>query len=150
MSWNNLRIGRFSQAQGEYLVTFNTQDKSPFFNDFELGCLFCRQIAINQYRYQCTWLTWVLMPDHFHGLLRLNCAQSQLSATIAALKGDSTHVINKHLKRTGKVWQPAFHDRALRAEENRVSIARYIAGYPLRKKLVSDLKDYPFWNAIYL
>lgn len=57
MSWNDLRSGRFSQEQGEYFITFNTYQRDSFFNDFELACLFCRQIALNEQRYQCTWLT---------------------------------------------------------------------------------------------
>lgn len=30
MSWNDLRTGRFSQAQGEYFITFNTHNKIDF------------------------------------------------------------------------------------------------------------------------
>ena len=90
------------------------------------------------------------MPDHFHGLLRLDSADAELSKVVGALKGASAHVINKHLNSKGKLWQSSFHDRALRAEESRIHIARYIVGNPLRKELVTDVKDYPFWNSVYL
>ena len=150
MSWNDLRKGRFSQEHGEYLITFNTLDRLAVFDDFDLACLFCRQIAVNQRRYQCTWLTWVLMPDHFHGLLRLESTENTLSRVVAGLKATSGYAVNQHLKRTGRFWQPAFHDRALRADDDRIAIARYIVGNPIRAELVSDLKDYPFWNAVYL
>ena len=150
MSWNDLRSGRFSQEQGEYFITFNTYQRDSFFNEFELACLFCRQIALNEQRYQCTWLTWVLMPDHFHGLLRLDGPGAELSKVVGGLKGASSYVINKHLKRAGKLWQPAFHDRALREEEDRINISRYIVGNPLRKELVTDLKYYSFWDSVYL
>ncbi len=150
MSWSDLRVGRFSQMQGEYLITFNTYDRMVLFDDFASACLFCQQIALNERLYQCTWLTWVLMPDHFHGLLRLDRAGVELSQVVGALKGASAYAVNKHLKRKGKLWQPAFHDRGLRAEEDRVNIARYIVGNPLRKELVTDLKNYPFWDSVYL
>ncbi|MDD2224511.1 MAG: transposase [Gammaproteobacteria bacterium] len=150
MSWNDLRVGRYSQAHGEYLVTFNTHNRITFFDDFELAHLFCQHIAFNERLHQCTWLTWVLMPDHFHGLLRLDSADAELSKVVGALKGASAHVINKHLNSKGKLWQSSFHDRALRAEESRIHIARYIVGNPLRKELVTDVKDYPFWNSVYL
>jgi len=150
MSWNDLREGRFSQERGEYLITFNTLDRITFFDDFDLACLFCRQIAANERRYQCTWLTWVLMSDHFHGLLRLENAESTLSRVVAGLKATSGYAANQHLKRQGRFWQPAFHDRALRTEDDRIAIARYIVGNPLRAELVSNLKEYPFWNAVYL
>ena len=150
MSWNDLRVGRFSQAQGEYLITFNTHDRAAFFNNYELACLFCQRIALNELQHQCTWLTWVLMPDHFHGLLRLDKASADLSKVVGSLKGATAYVINQHLNRTGKVWQSSFHDRALRAEEDRIGIARYIVANPLRKELVTDVKDYPFWDSVYL
>ena len=150
MSWNDLRKGRFSQERGEYLITFNTLERIAFFDNFERACLFCRQIALNEQRYQCTWLTWVLMPDHFHGLLRLESSESSLSKVVSGLKATSGYAVNKQLKRQGRFWQPAFHDRALRADDDRLAIARYIAGNPLRAELVSDLRDYPFWNAVYL
>ena len=69
---------------------------------------------------------------------------------MAGLKATSGYAVNQHLKRTGRFWQPAFHDRALRADDDRIAIARYIVGNPIRAELVSDLKDYPFWNAVYL
>ena len=149
MSWDDLRKGRYSQAHGEYFITFNTQDKQPYFNDFNLAHLFCQQIAVNEIKYQCTWLTWVLMPDHFHGLLRLD-ENDNLSKTVGALKGASSFVINQRLKKKGKLWQTAFYDRALRADDDRKNIARYIAANPLRKGLVDNIGDYPFWHSIYL
>ena len=150
MSWNDLRVGRFSQVQGEYLISFNTHDRIAYFENFELARLFCQYIRRHEDQHQCTWLTWVLMPDHFHGLLRLDVTSAELSKVVGALKGASAYLINQHLNRTGKVWQSSFHDRALRAEEDRIDIARYIVANPLRKELVTDVKDYPFWDSVYL
>jgi|SRR5690554_5425879 len=150
MSWNDLRKGRFSQTNGEYFITFNTHNKTPYFYNFELACLFCQQISSNEHAQQCTWLAWVLMPNHFHGLLSLNNESSKLSKTLGALKGRSAFSINQHLKRKGRLWQPAFYERALRAEDDRLAIARYIIANPLRKGLVKSVKDYPFWNSVYL
>ncbi len=150
MSWNDLRVGRFSQTQGEYFITFNTHDRVAYFDDFELASLFCQQIVINERQHQCAWLAWVLMPDHFHGLLRLESTDAELSKVVGALKGSSAYSINKHLNRKGKFWQSSFYDRALRAEEDRINIARYIIANPLRKALVADVADYSFWNSVYL
>lgn len=150
MSWDDLRKGRCSQENGEYFITFNTHHKQPYFNDFSLACLFCQQIAMNEIKYKGTWFTWVLMPDHFHGLLRLGADGESLSKVVGALKGASGFVINKKLQRKGKSWQASFYDRALRDEDDRKNIARYIVTNPLRKGLVSKIGDYPFWNSVYL
>ena len=48
------------------------------------------------------------------------------------------------------MWQAAFHDHALRKEENLHEIARYIVANPLRAGLVSSLAEYPHWDAVWL
>ncbi len=150
MSWNDLRKGRYSQNNGEYFITFNTNKRRLIFNEFTLAQLFCRQIKINEKKHQCLWLTWVLMPDHFHGLLQFNKNETQLSTVVGELKGASAHLINQLNGSKEKLWQSSFYDHALRQEENRKDIARYIVSNPLRKKLVKDIRNYPFWNSIYL
>ncbi|WP_237162677.1 transposase [Shewanella halifaxensis] len=69
MSWNDLREGRCSIG-GEYFITFNTENKQPIFYDFYIARLFCSLLGENECQHDCRWVTWVLMPDHFHGLLR--------------------------------------------------------------------------------
>ncbi|MEO9944558.1 transposase [Paraglaciecola sp.] len=150
MSWSDLRKGRYSLAECEYFITFNTLDRQPFFKDFDLACLFSQQISVNETKHHCTWLTWVLMPDHFHGLVRLGLKDSNLSKLVGALKGASSFKINKHRGCSGNVLQPSFYDRALRAEDDRKNMARYIVANPLRKGLVRHIKYYPFWNSVYL
>lgn len=149
MSWNDLRTGRYSQANTEYFITFNIHNRSSIFEDVKIARLFCKHIAVNEKKNQCKWLTWVLMPDHFHGLLQLG-EKVQLSKVIAELKGTTAYKINAELDRKGKLWQTSFYDHALREEENRKNIARYIVANPLRKGLVKDIKKYPYWNSIYL
>jgi putative transposase len=48
------------------------------------------------------------------------------------------------------VWQRGFYDRAIRKEEDLLAVARYIVANPLRAGLVSQLSDYPFWDAVWL
>jgi hypothetical protein len=42
---------------------------------------------------------------------------------------------------------PAFHDHALRGDEDLQSVTRYLVGNPLRAGLVENIGEYPFWNA---
>ncbi|WP_248280193.1 transposase [Marinomonas sp. UCMA 3892] len=99
MSWSDLRKGRLSEPNREYFITFNTLDRIPHFNDFSLAHLFCQQIETNQKHHKCTWLTWVLMPDHFHGLVKLKNHSSTLPTIVGNLKGASAFQVNKHLKK---------------------------------------------------
>lgn len=150
MSWSNLRKGRFSQEGGEYFITFTTFKWQKLFYDFDLAKVFCQQIAINEQACNCRWFTWVLMPDHFHGLLRLESPDTNLSSVVGRLKGSSAYILNQYKAQSSKVWQPAFYDKALRYEASRVDIARYIVANPLRKKLVQTIRNYPFWNSDFL
>ncbi|MNN75503.1 hypothetical protein D3C81_1918110 [compost metagenome] len=52
--------------------------------------------------------------------------------------------------RTGKVWQSGYHDHALRRDEDLKAAARYLVANPLRAGLVKSVRDYPFWNAVWL
>ena len=148
MSWNDLRRGRVSEPGREYLVTCVTHQRQPFFRDFLLAREMIRVMRRLQEEQQLEWLTWVLMPDHLHGLVRLE--QGRLSETMQLLKGRSARRINLHLHRKGKVWQANFHDHALRQEEDRLAMARYIVLNPLRAGLVSSIGAYPHWDSVWL
>jgi len=94
-------------------------------------------------------LAWVLMPDHVHWLLQLGETDS-LGEVIGRLKSASSRHTNRALNRTGPLWSKAFHDHALREEEDLQAVARYIVANPLRAGLIKRIGDYPFWNAIWL
>jgi REP element-mobilizing transposase RayT len=150
MSWSDLRKGRYSQEGGEYFITFATSKRLKLFDDFDLAKIFCQQIARNEQACHCRWFTWVLMPDHFHGLLRLDNPDADLSSTVGKLKGSSAYLLNQYRGQSGRIWQSAFYDRALRHEDSHVAIARYIVANPLRKMLARTIRDYPFWNSDFL
>jgi len=66
------------------------------------------------------------------------------------VKGSSSVAINRTLHQSGRLWQPGFHDRALRREQDLQPLARYIVANPLRAGLVKRLGDYPLWDAIWV
>lgn len=149
MSWNDLRKGRYSQPNGEYFITFVTFNRLSLFDNSQAACAFCRVIAINEACTDAQWLAWVLMPDHFHGLLRLG-GKCSLGRVINDLKGRGARAVHAGIGSAGACWQKAYFDRALRREDDRLGIARYIVANPLRAGLVRSLGDYPYWNAVYL
>jgi len=149
MSWNDLRKGRFSQANREYFITFTTYRRAPLFRNYLAANCFCRLLSVNETKTQASWLAWVLMPDHFHGLLKVN-ENTELSYIVQDLKGRSGNAINKTLGLKGACWQSAYFDRALRCDQDRLAIARYIVANPLRAKLVTSIRQYPYWSSVYL
>ena len=148
MAWGNLKKNRISLNNHIYFITFNTLDRATAFNHFETANLFCQQLKINEMNTYCHWVTWVLMPDHFHGLVRIT--DTPITKVIQDLKGRSAFLINKQLSKKGKFWQSQFYDHAIRSDENLKDISRYIVANPLRKNIVTNIKDYPYWNSDYL
>lgn len=92
---------------------------------------------------------WVVMPDHVHWLFQLGMEQD-LSTLIKGFKARSAYRVNQHMNRQGPLWQKAFHDHAIREEEDVKQIARYIVANPLRAGLVQNIADYPLWDAAWL
>jgi putative transposase len=89
------------------------------------------------------------MPDHAHWMVQLS-SERALDIEVNMLKSSSARAVNNVLVRSGSLWQPAYHDRALRCDEDLVAAARYLVANPLRAGLVKNLGDYPFWNAAWL
>jgi REP element-mobilizing transposase RayT len=74
-----------------------------------------------------------------------------LPEVVKDIKGRSAAAMNKlPNNHKGKCWQAAFYDRALRKEQDRLAIARYIVANPLRARLVRRVGEYPYWNSVFL
>ncbi len=94
-------------------------------------------------------LAWVLMPDHWHGLVQLGDRQD-LASTVRRFKIITSRSCNAQQNRNGAVWQACYHDHALRRDEDILDTARYIVMNPVRAGLVSKIGNYPFWDAVWL
>jgi len=73
-----------------------------------------------------------------------------LSRIVKTLKARSARAINRHLGRSGSLWQRAYYDRAARKDEDIRQIARYIIANPLRAGLARNIGDYPHWDCIWM
>lgn len=144
-----LRRGRVSLPHRAYLVTTATRQRQPVFRDFRAACLAARCFENRTLLGDARLLAWVLMPDHVHWLVQVG-EQDNLSTVVNRLKSASGRQVNRLLGKQGPFWQQAFHDHALRADEDVWKVARYMVANPLRAELVKRIGDYPFWNAIWV
>jgi REP element-mobilizing transposase RayT len=149
MSYNELRKGRWSAPGQEYLVTTVTAGRKCLFSNLASALPVVQALEQSPLAGEARWLAWVLMPDHFHGLLCLN-GNTSLSDVMRRFKGRSAHHWNRKMGGRGSVWESGFHDHALRREEDRRAVARYIVANPVRAGLVEHVGDYPFWDVIWL
>lgn len=143
-----LRKGRTSLPDHVYLVTTVTRDRKPVFANFAAGCAAARCFDDTGVLQDAHMLAWVLMPDHVHCLIRLG-ADNALESVVNCLKSASAREANRVLCRGGPLWAPAFHDHALRADEDLRRSARYVIANPVRAGLVERIGNYSFWNAVW-
>jgi REP element-mobilizing transposase RayT len=144
-----LRKGRHSLAGQIYLVTFTTWRRLPHFADAGTAMSAARAIADPRLWDGSILLAWVLMPDHWHGLVALG-EDIDLPATIRALKTNTARQVRLDDPRLPRIWAQGYHDHALRAEEDMVDVARYVVLNPVRAGLVRRVGDYPFWDAAWV
>ena len=146
---SSLRTGRASEIGRIYLVTFHTSHRLKIFQESPNAIAFARALHSRSLLRQSRLLSWVLMPDHWHGLLELGEVDT-LSTLVGRIKGATANAVNVKRNCRGRVWAEGFHDRALRREEDLLSIARYVVLNPVRAGLVARIAEYPFWDAIWL
>ena len=138
-----LRQGRHSEEGRIYHVTTVTNGRYPFFSDHRMAAVVCQTLQWSDQAGATSTLCYVLMPDHLHWLFQLGENQT-LSKVMLRAKGRSGRLCGS------AVWQKGYHDHALRKEESLRDVARYIVANPMRAGLVRSLRDYPYWNAIWL
>src|SRR3546814_21134414 len=85
------------------------------------------------------------MPDHAHFLLQLGSNDS-LARVVNRIKARSAAAVNRTTGEKGALWARAYHDHALRKEEDLQTVARYIIDNPLRPRLATSVGPYPSWE----
>jgi putative transposase len=106
------------------------------------------QVAIK--RPQVELDTWIVMADHFHGIVFLH-SQSEwdgtplnyarpdsLSAIIGAFKAAVSREINRMRQQETIAWQRSFHDRVIRDANELDAFRRYIIENPSRWNINSE------------
>jgi REP element-mobilizing transposase RayT len=141
---HRLRHGRHSDPTQIYLVTTITHERLPVFNDFNAARQLIHVLKNAQHLKHAETFAFVVMPDHLHWLMQLG-KQNSLSKTVQSVKSYTSRRLGLN-----KLWQPGFHDRALRHEDDLTNIARYIIMNPVRAGITDSIKNYPHWDAIWL
>jgi REP element-mobilizing transposase RayT len=144
-----LRKGRTSLCGQIYLVTVACQRRERRFCNPRAAQDVSRMLHSAHTWNDAVNLAWVLMPDHWHALVQLGPSWT-LSSVMQRVKSVTARATNEATARRGRVWQAGYHDRALRHEDSLVGCARYIVANPVRAGLVTRVRDYPYWNAVWL
>lgn len=143
-----LRRGRYSEPHRAYLLTFATQGRQPLFANATLADTASTALLDRRLWARSQLLAWVLMPDHWHGLMVLGPWQT-LPDLVRGLKCNSSRLVRAATPAVAQVWAAAYHDRAVRRDEALVDAARYVVLNPVRAGLVQRARDYRYWGAVW-
>ncbi|NEX22436.1 transposase [Thiorhodococcus mannitoliphagus] len=138
----DLRKGRFSEPGRAYHITTTTWRRQRIFGALQPARTLIQSLMLSDRLQRSQTLAFVVMPDHLHWLFVLR--DGALKDVVGAAKSVAAHRIG------GRIWQPGYHDHALRQEEDLRTIARYIVANPKRAGLVERIGDYPHWDAAWL
>ncbi|HET9179468.1 MAG TPA: transposase [Terriglobia bacterium] len=89
---------------------------------------------------------WVFLPGHWHAIIFPRHPLT-ISRVMEAIKVGSTLRVNGSRKRTGRLWQGRFFDRALRAVREYNAKVEYIHLNPVKAGLVRRAEDWPWSSA---
>lgn len=148
----NLRAQRLAirSIPGQtYVLTLPTLYRRPVFRDDDAARAVCRIHTARWPWRDARVSAWVLMPDHWHGLVTLG-ERDTLSTLVGRFKAITSRAVEDRHLVNGWLWGRGFSDRRLPAGEDALQAARYLVANPLRAGLVQRLGDYPYWNADWL
>ena len=146
---HRLRLNRWSESDRIYLITTTTHRRHPWFANLHHGRLLVASLRFADARGWTTTWAFVVMPDHLHWLVALG-DRIALSEVVGRVKSYSARRLITASGIEDRVWQPGFHDHALRREEDLAATARYVIANPVRAGLVRSVGDYPLWDARWL
>ncbi len=144
-----LRKGRVSIPGQAYLLTTTTLFRRPVFRDFNAA----RAVA-SVHNMKWLWrdsqvLAWILMPDHWHGLIVIG-KNDEIHKMMGRFKMATSKIVHDRYKINGNLWAKCYHDHALRTDEGFRDAGRYLVANPLRAGLVDHIGLYPYWDAVWL
>ncbi len=143
-----LRKGRHSQKGAFYFVTTSCYKQQRIFDSKERCAVVFESLD---------WLTrndyielhfCIIMPDHVHLVFQLT-GDKTLPDVMKSMKQFTSHRIRERMDLKTHVWQEQYYDHCVTSEKSLLKIIRYCWLNPVRKGLVENPQDYPFWKSKY-
>ena len=102
-----------------------------------------RRIALPRCRNEFQLHDFVIMPDHVHLLLELDCMMT-IEKAMQLVKGRFSYRLKKEQGYEGEVWQRGFSEVQVMDARGMEKCRDYIATNPLKAGLVASADKYPF------
>ena len=142
---HRLRKGRQSIPEAYYFLTTSTFNRRPILANAEAARIIFQTFEWLETQGRIRWICIMIMPDHIHAVIQLGQDQT-LPKVMGSLKTFTARQINEQRSERSTVWREGYHDHGIRKDESLNDIIRYCYENPVRKDLVKQAKDYPYWQ----
>ena len=131
-------VHRFFIPDSIVFITSVTRNRIPFFTKKANRELFYSTIENSHEIHHFELLAQVLLPDHFHWLLKIE--NSDFSLTIKTVKGNFTRNFKgqNDITESLSLWQSRYWDHIIRNERDLVNHLDYIHWNPVKHGYVKD------------
>jgi len=126
-----------------YFVTTRVLNGEPIFKSPELCLILIDNLKFYREKMQFKIFGYVIMPDHFHGLIKPQDSVT-VSDIMRSIKSYSSKQIAEVCGRKGSLWQSRFYEHVTRSEQDLLIKLEYIHNNPVRAGLVENPHDYEF------
>lgn len=120
-------------------------DKKRIFFNSENYAYLTSLIKRYSSKYSITVITYCLMPNHYHLLLR-QAAEIPLSKFVNVLFNAYVQALNRQQGRSGPLFEGRFKHKWIDREEYLIHLCRYIHLNPVKAGLVTNPGDWPYSN----
>ena len=130
-----------------HLVTLRTYARRPVFRDHAIAAQAAAALVDARHWTDARLMTWVLMPDHWLGLVQPDC-DGALPRIVGRLKAECARGLVLRHPHIRPLWQNSFHDRATPVDDDPAAMARHIVDGPVRAGLADSADAYPYRSAL--
>ncbi|MGB7328253.1 MAG: transposase [Rubripirellula sp.] len=151
---------RYFVPGGTYYLTVVAYARRPILTT-DLGRRFLRNaISSVRKRHSFSLVANVLLPDHWHLIMRLPSGDHRYSLRIKQIKSEFTALwleaglpeaeVTKSQRKRGErgIWQPRFWEHTVRDDEDLERCADYIHWNPRKHQLVDRVRDWE-WSSFH-
>ena len=142
---HNLRKGRVSIPGAYYHIIICTDQRRKVLADDKMASIIFQTFDWLEAESRLKWTCIMVMPDHVHAIIELGVGQT-LAKVMHSLKLFTARKINECLSQRGRFWQSEYRDWGIRNAAALNSMIRYCYANPVRKGIVEEARDYPYWR----
>jgi REP element-mobilizing transposase RayT len=138
------RRARLLVAGIQHLTTHGSDTRFLFLGDEDRED-FLQRLALTCERFELALLSYVLLGNHYHALLRI--PDARLSSALQRLHTEYSRHHNRRHRRTAHLFRAHPYTGEIESDDQLIAACRYLARNPVQAGLVDDPLDWPWSSA---